>query len=374
MRMMPNWIRCWPRFLKTNVLEVLLCGFCHKVVFLIKLINGSFNLSNVMKLQLTLRSDSLEAVSLPVEQLNQFGSTPLVNARVELLNVAEGKILHQSADHYVAQLELYEAFLEKDLKVEVSVEVPTIVMCLVFKGNFNLSKESCSTIPGHVPTAHCYICKVQKGNFYSVVPSGNHKTLVLIFKPDWLDGLRNNLECLEPLFHGGADEIHTLPCCRINRVMMQAVKKLEAVPNKRVGADTISYVQVEQLITQYHNLLVAKNYLTSFINREKAQALTIFIQKNFTLPIVKDMTEMASIFCMSEKSLARLGYVAFDTTIHEHVLKLRMARGMKLLLFTDKSIKEVAILSGYDDPFFFSKTFKKKFGLAPSEIYRHHKK
>ncbi|MNL51955.1 Virulence regulon transcriptional activator VirF [compost metagenome] len=82
------------------------------------------------------------------------------------------------------------------------------------------------------------------------------------------------------------------------------------------------------------------------------------------------MSEMASVFCMSEKSLARLGYIAFGTTIHEYVLKLRMAHSMKLLLFTDKPVNEVARLAGYSDPFFFSKTFKKQFGLSPSEIYR----
>ena len=35
---------------------------------------------------------------------------------------------------------------------------------------------------------------------------------------------------------------------------------------------------------------------------------------------------------------------------------------------TDSSIKEVALSVGYDDAYHFSKLFKKKYGVSPSEV------
>ncbi len=51
----------------------------------------------------------------------------------------------------------------------------------------------------------------------------------------------------------------------------------------------------------------------------------------------------------------------------QYIVELRLRYACDLLENTDMSIKEVASLSGYDDPHFFSKLFKKHIGLSPSE-------
>lgn len=51
----------------------------------------------------------------------------------------------------------------------------------------------------------------------------------------------------------------------------------------------------------------------------------------------------------------------------QYIVELRFRYACDLLENTDMSVKEVAALSGYDDPHFFSKLFKKHIGLSPSE-------
>ncbi len=52
-----------------------------------------------------------------------------------------------------------------------------------------------------------------------------------------------------------------------------------------------------------------------------------------------------------------------------YIVKLRINAACDLLQNTDMSIKQIALLVGYDDPHFFSKLFKKYIGTAP-QSYR----
>jgi transcriptional regulator GlxA family with amidase domain len=59
------------------------------------------------------------------------------------------------------------------------------------------------------------------------------------------------------------------------------------------------------------------------------------------------------------------GYTPIDYFIH-----LRMDRARELLGATSLSVKEVATLLGYDDPFYFSRVFKTVTQLAPTQYRR----
>lgn len=74
----------------------------------------------------------------------------------------------------------------------------------------------------------------------------------------------------------------------------------------------------------------------------------------------------------SMENLSNSRYVARFTSAvgrspMQYIVELRLRCACDLLENTDMSVKEVASLSGYDDPHFFSKLFKKHIGLSPSE-------
>jgi AraC-like DNA-binding protein len=50
------------------------------------------------------------------------------------------------------------------------------------------------------------------------------------------------------------------------------------------------------------------------------------------------------------------------------IIKTRVVTEAKrLLIYTDKSIKEISVILGYEDPFYFSRIFAKEAGISPSE-------
>jgi AraC-like DNA-binding protein len=56
------------------------------------------------------------------------------------------------------------------------------------------------------------------------------------------------------------------------------------------------------------------------------------------------------------------------TSIHQFLISARMHYAKRLLLTTERSIKEIAGLSGYPDPSNFCTTFKKQVGITPGSF------
>ncbi len=50
-----------------------------------------------------------------------------------------------------------------------------------------------------------------------------------------------------------------------------------------------------------------------------------------------------------------------------YIIDLRMRHACELLRTTDMSVKQIGILVGYEDPLFFSKLFKDKTGMSPTQ-------
>jgi AraC-like DNA-binding protein len=73
---------------------------------------------------------------------------------------------------------------------------------------------------------------------------------------------------------------------------------------------------------------------------------------------------------VSPSYLARL-FRRFDhVTPHQFVVQCRMAVAASLLLDAGLLIKEVAALTGYDDPYHFSRSFKSVYGQSPEAFRR----
>ena len=50
-----------------------------------------------------------------------------------------------------------------------------------------------------------------------------------------------------------------------------------------------------------------------------------------------------------------------------YILSLRMVNAQSLLENTDYNIGEIAAIVGYDNPLYFSRVFKKEYGVSPAQ-------
>ena len=90
-----------------------------------------------------------------------------------------------------------------------------------------------------------------------------------------------------------------------------------------------------------------------------------FIQDNFCNPI--HITDIADYVCINRSYLYTLFQRELSASPKEYLANYRLTRASELLLITDLSVESVALSCGYSDPLVFSKAFKAKNGVTPTQ-------
>lgn len=87
---------------------------------------------------------------------------------------------------------------------------------------------------------------------------------------------------------------------------------------------------------------------------------------------IEDFTagEIEKVCGLSYKYAGTLFKETMGQTIREYQRTLRLGRAKQLLKESDRTVTEIAQLTGYADVFYFSKVFHKELGCSPSEYRR----
>jgi AraC-like DNA-binding protein len=89
---------------------------------------------------------------------------------------------------------------------------------------------------------------------------------------------------------------------------------------------------------------------------------TVITQRFLELQSLQDI----AIECGTDSVSLCKSYKKHDTqTPYQHLLRLKMNRALCFLDLRGSKVKDVASHLGFDDPFNFSRTFKRLFGLSP---------
>lgn len=92
-----------------------------------------------------------------------------------------------------------------------------------------------------------------------------------------------------------------------------------------------------------------------------------FIEKNY-LNQDFSISKIADNFYYSVSYISRIFREITTISPIEYVLKLRMSYAKDLLRLNKYSVSETAYIVGYNSPFYFSKEFKKYYGVPPSRF------
>ena len=92
--------------------------------------------------------------------------------------------------------------------------------------------------------------------------------------------------------------------------------------------------------------------------------MIIYIKKNLTKPL--SLSEISSECSVSAPYASRIFKKYMNMTVTEYINNEKLYYACELILNTSMNISEIADYLGYSDVFYFSKLFKKKFGISPS--------
>lgn len=103
-----------------------------------------------------------------------------------------------------------------------------------------------------------------------------------------------------------------------------------------------------------------------FINLAKAIS---YIENNYSDDIM--IYKLAELCNYSERQFVRIFKSIYDCTPTDYITNLRLKKACKLLKQKVLTITEIAISCGFSNSNYFSRIFRKKKGMSPSE-YKHH--
>ena len=84
--------------------------------------------------------------------------------------------------------------------------------------------------------------------------------------------------------------------------------------------------------------------------------------------------EIAGTIGLDRKYLAKIFKNSTNKTMSDFLLEVRMRNAAGIISNGETSITAIASAVGFDDPLFFSRQFKKHFGVSPTEFIRDRKK
>lgn len=84
------------------------------------------------------------------------------------------------------------------------------------------------------------------------------------------------------------------------------------------------------------------------------------------------VSELAHIVALSPSRLSHLFKAQVGDSLAATLLKLRLRQAARLLDFTTQSVSEIALSTGFQSPFHFSRQFKVYYGVSPT-VYRERK-
>jgi AraC-like DNA-binding protein len=68
---------------------------------------------------------------------------------------------------------------------------------------------------------------------------------------------------------------------------------------------------------------------------------------------------------MSEESFCHLFRKSIGVPLHKYITQVRLKEARRLLKYSSESISQIAYSVGYDDPLYFSRIFKRYYGVSP---------
>lgn len=132
---------------------------------------------------------------------------------------------------------------------------------------------------------------------------------------------------------------------------------------------------LSSLITQLHielnRFVLALNIDSPLHNGQYNllfQAFEDFLEHHFKEE--KSATFYAEQLHITPKHLNRICQALVETTTSSLIADRVVLEAKRLLIYTGKSVAEIALFLGYDDYSYFSKLFKKKVGETPKQFVK----
>ena len=132
------------------------------------------------------------------------------------------------------------------------------------------------------------------------------------------------------------------------------------------------FMLVYLLLTKYRKREILPEEIRHYRKLNRLSTITGYIRENYTKELSLEM--VADRFGYSPSYLSRMFRKYAQTNYKTYLQNVRIEYGFRELANTDHTIGEIALNNGFPNQKAFTREFKKKYGILPSEYRRGQKK
>jgi len=166
--------------------------------------------------------------------------------------------------------------------------------------------------------------------------------------------------------YGITNDIHTVfmgTSMEYKRLFQQMLQELKLC---KEDYEEVLVNSLCNLFIGIHRSINSKLQGNNQVKRKEMDEAVHYFHMNYNKEI--NIEEYAQSVHMSVRWFIRNFREYTGTTPAQYILTLRISNAQTLLKSTDYSITEIASIVGYDNPFYFSRLFRKQNGVSPSEF------
>lgn len=201
------------------------------------------------------------------------------------------------------------------------------------------------------------------------MPFGNGIQLV-----DWVKEHYQNVECIFLTCHGEFSFASTaiklqcfdyilkpVPTDVLENTLLRAQKKIEQEKLKQ------NYLEYGKMYVNQMKESTEKEQSTDVVSKVKS-----YIKEHIAESLNVEM--LARLVNLSADYLTKVFKRECKITLNDYIIQQRMFLAKELLITTDMSVNRVSDKIGYSNYSYFSKAFKKYYGISPREMQQKNKK
>lgn len=242
--------------------------------------------------------------------------------------------------------------------------------------NLCLKESGCYLIGGERYELHTGdICIINNQEYHMAVNQGGLLLKVLVFDPVLVwTGCKTDYLYLQAFFERGETRPPFLLAGQpITREITALLKEIEKEwEDKKPGYQLLIKADLLKLLARIYRYYVEAEPLgddgnCSWKNHHSIVEAVDYINAHFSQPLT--LGQMARRVHMSEHYFSGIFSRVMHMPFSRYVQERRLSQAGMLLKTTDRSVTEVAMMTGFGSVSYFNQSFKKKYGVAPG-VYR----
>jgi len=332
-------------------------------------------------MNITIKNDNITSEITFISQ--QFNSEAIDDCNVFTINIPPeiggGKILGTSAAFGISFL-MIEGFFNEDLILDIYFENLDILQfnyCLEGECTHIFAQDTIN----YQLVPHISSITASPSIGQEIILHKGHKNLVAIlfvnkhtYKVDVICGLEydekffkqlfSSFERREPFFYQGYYSIHISECIReIQNTRFDGLVNKTYLESRIVELFSLQLVQYKDEQSQENEpLLLSKWDLPKIL-----QAREILDETYADPPTILELAKRLGI---NQQKLKNGFKTVFNVTIRKYLINLRLEVAIQLFS-EDLTVKEIAEKVGYTNSSYFSKRFKEKYGVLPTDYKKY---